>query len=116
MTPNTLDRFSPLMKFHTDRHFIYITACGNERKEELQYYYKLTTEDLEERIKDCSTEFLIPTDPAELSDPDLIGNPVVTHEEYDSPSNNKKKKKQYVQEIHSTTEETASESPSGGGN
>jgi hypothetical protein len=27
MTSNTLDRFRPLMKFRTDRHFIYITAC-----------------------------------------------------------------------------------------
>jgi hypothetical protein len=26
MTPNTLHRFRPLMKFNADRHFIYITA------------------------------------------------------------------------------------------
>jgi hypothetical protein len=26
MTPNTLQRFRPLMKFSVDRHFIYITA------------------------------------------------------------------------------------------
>jgi hypothetical protein len=47
MTPNTLDKFRPLMKFHVDRNFIYITARIDERREELQYYYKLTTEDLE---------------------------------------------------------------------
>jgi hypothetical protein len=42
MTPNTLDRFRPITKFHIDRHFIYITVCGDEHKEELQSYYKLT--------------------------------------------------------------------------
>jgi hypothetical protein len=115
MTSNTLDRFRPLMKFRADRHFIYITACADESKEELQYYYKLTTEDLEEIIKDWPAELLIPADPAELSDPDLIGNPVVTREEYDAPSSSRKKKKQDVQEVHNTSEETASESPSGGG-
>jgi hypothetical protein len=40
---------------------------------------------------------------------------VGTHEEYDAPSNSRKKKKQDVQEVHNTSEETASESPSGGG-
>jgi hypothetical protein len=52
MMPNTLDRFRPLMKFHTDRNFIYITACANENKEEIQSYYKLTEEDLEEITKE----------------------------------------------------------------
>jgi hypothetical protein len=115
MTSNTLDRFRPLMKFCIDRHFIYITTCTDERKEELQYYYKLTTEDLEEIIKEWPAELLIPADPTELFDPDLIGNPVVTHKEYDAPSSSGKKKKQDVQEVHISSEETASESPSGGG-
>jgi hypothetical protein len=96
MTSNTLDRFRPLMKFRTDRHFIYITARADEIKEELHYYYKLTTKDLEEIIKDWPVELLIPADPAEPSDLDLIGNPVVTREEYDAPSSNRKKKKQDV--------------------
>jgi hypothetical protein len=115
MMPNTLDRFKPLMKFRTDRNFIYIIACADENKEELQYYYKLTTEDLEEIIKDWPAECLIPTDPTELSDPDLIGNLVVTHKEYDAPSSSRKKKKQYVQEVKSSSEETTSKSPSRGG-
>jgi hypothetical protein len=38
MTSNTLDRFSPLMKFYAYKNFIYITARTDERKEELQYY------------------------------------------------------------------------------
>jgi hypothetical protein len=96
MTSNTLDKFKHLMKFHADRHFIYITAHINESKEELQYYYKLTTEDLEEIIKDWHAKLLIPVDPTDLSDPDLIGNLVVTREEYDAPSSNRKKKKKDV--------------------
>jgi hypothetical protein len=86
MTSNTLHRFRPLVKFHADRHFIYITVCGDEHKEELQSYYKLTEEDMEEITKEWPAEFLIPVDQVELSDPDLIGSPVVTHEEYDAPT------------------------------
>jgi hypothetical protein len=33
MTPNTLHRFRPLMKFSVDRHFIYIIARVNEHKQ-----------------------------------------------------------------------------------
>jgi hypothetical protein len=55
-----------------------------------------------------------PTDPTEMSNPDLIGNPVVTHEDYDAPSSSRKKNKQDVHEVNSSSEETASESPSGG--
>jgi hypothetical protein len=39
------------MKFHVDRHFIYITTHRDEIKEELQYYYKLTDEDMAEITK-----------------------------------------------------------------
>jgi hypothetical protein len=54
MTPNTLHRYRPLMKFHAYRHFIYITAHADEHREELQLYYKPTEEDLEEITKDWS--------------------------------------------------------------
>jgi hypothetical protein len=93
MTSNTLDRFRPLMKFCADRHFIYITVCTDKSKEELQSYYKLTKEDLEEITKEWPAEFLIPVDQAELSDPNLIGSPMVTREEYDAPSSSRRKKK-----------------------
>jgi uncharacterized protein YsxB (DUF464 family) len=115
MTSNTLHRFRPFAKFRVDRHFIYITARRDEHKEELQSYYKLTEEDMEEITKEYPEEFLVPVEQTELSDPDLIGSPVVTHKEYDAPNNNKKKKKEEVQEIHSASEETASDSPEGGG-
>jgi hypothetical protein len=35
MTPNTLHRLRPFVKFHVDKHFIYITTRGDEHKEEL---------------------------------------------------------------------------------
>jgi hypothetical protein len=60
MTSNTLHRFRPLAKFHVDRHFIYITACRDENKEELQSYYKLTKEDKEEITKEWPVEFPVP--------------------------------------------------------
>jgi hypothetical protein len=50
-----------------------------------------------------------------LSDPDLIGSPVVTHEEYDAPNSSRRKKKEEVQELNNASEETASDSPGGGG-
>jgi hypothetical protein len=33
MTPNTLHRFRPLMKFSVDRHFICIIACADGHKQ-----------------------------------------------------------------------------------
>jgi hypothetical protein len=93
-TLNTLHRFRTLVRFCIDRHFIYITARGYEHKEELQSYYKLTEEDMEEITKEWIAEFLVPIEQTKLSDPDLIGSPVVTQEEYDGPRNSRKKKKE----------------------
>jgi hypothetical protein len=115
MTPNTLDRFRTLMNFRIDMHFIYITAHVDDNKEELQSYYNLTKEDLEEITKEWPVEFLIPVAKEELADPNLIGSPVVTHEEYNAPRSSRRKKNEDVQEISSASEETALDSPSGGG-
>jgi hypothetical protein len=52
MMPNTLHRLRPLAKFHVDKNFIYITVCRDENKEEMQSYYKLTKEDMEEITKE----------------------------------------------------------------
>jgi hypothetical protein len=115
MTSNTLHRFRPLVKFHADRHFIYITAHGDEHKEELQSYYKLTEEDMEEITKEWPAEFLVPVEQTELSDLDLIRSPVVTREEYDGPNNSRRKKKEEVQEMNNASKETTPDSPGGGG-
>jgi hypothetical protein len=90
-------------------------VCGDEHKEELQYYYKLTEEDMEEITKEWPAELLILVNQAELSDPDLIGSHVVTPEECDAPSSSRRKKKEEVQEINSTSEDTGSNSLGGEG-
>jgi hypothetical protein len=96
MTPNTLHRFRPIAKFYADRHFIYITTRSDENKEELQSYYKLNNEDMEEITKEWPTEFLVPVEKMDISNPNIIKIPVVTKEEYDGPGNSKKKKKEEV--------------------
>jgi hypothetical protein len=70
-TPNTLHQFRPLMNFSADRYFIYIIARADEHKQQLQSYYKLTKEDLEEITKDWSVDLLILADPVEISDIDI---------------------------------------------
>jgi hypothetical protein len=116
MTLNTLHRFRPLANFRAERHFIYITARRDENKEELQSYYKLTEEDMGEITKELPVEFLVPVEQTELFDPDLIGSPMVTREEYNRPCSAKKKKmKEEVQEINNASENTIADSPRGGG-
>jgi hypothetical protein len=92
MTMNTLHRFRPFVKFHADKQFIYITTHGDEHKEVLHSYYKLTEEDLEEITKEWLAEILIPIDLTKLSDLELIGSPMVTREGYDTPRTNRRKK------------------------
>jgi hypothetical protein len=115
MMSNTLHRFRPFVKFRTDRNFIYITACRDKHKEDLQYYYKLTKEDMEEITKEWPVELVIPIEQEELSNPNLIVSPMVNHEEYDAPNSRRRKKKEKAQELKSTSEERASGSPGGGG-
>jgi hypothetical protein len=88
------------MKFHTDQHFIYITAREDEHKEELQLYYKIMEEDLEEMTKDWSTDLLIPTDLAEMSDPKL-DNSEATHKEHDTPGPSRRQKIEEFQDLSS---------------
>jgi hypothetical protein len=59
MTPRTLHQYRLIAKFHADPHFIYITACKDERKEELQSYYKMIDEDMEQMTKEWLEEFLV---------------------------------------------------------
>jgi hypothetical protein len=100
------------MKFHANRHFIYIIVHVDDHKEELQSYYKLTKEDLKEITKDWSVELLIPTDPTEISGSELIDSPETTHEAKDTPRPSRRKKTKEVQNLSSTLEEIVSVSPS----
>jgi hypothetical protein len=109
ITPNTLHRFRPLMKFSADRHFIYITPRADEHHQQLQSYYKLTEEDLEEITKEWSADLLIPADPMELSD---VDSPEAVH---DTPGQSKTKKNEEAQDVHNTSAQTPSISPERGG-
>jgi hypothetical protein len=110
MIPNTFHQYRPLAKFCTYLLFIYITARRDESKEELQSYYKLTDEDMEKIKKEWLAEFLVPVEDAELSDPDIIGSPLVTRVEHDGQVSVKKnKKKDEVQNIEIDEEDSASE-------
>jgi hypothetical protein len=111
MMLKNLHKFKPFVKFHIDRHFIYITTCRDKHKEDLQSYYNLTEEDMEEITKEWPTEFLIPIAQEELYKPELIDSPMVTHEEYDAPCSSRRKNKEYLQKLNNASEETTSDSP-----
>jgi hypothetical protein len=80
------------MKFSVDRHFIYITAHADEHKEEIQSYYKLIEEDLEEITKDWLVDLLILVEPVEMFYPELFGILEATQKEHDTPGTNRRKK------------------------
>jgi hypothetical protein len=100
------------MNFCADWNSIYITALVDEHKEKLQSYYKLTKEDLEEITKEWSVDLHIPTDPADMSDPD---SSETTHKEHDTPGPSKMKKTKEVQDLNNTSGKAASVSPDRGG-
>jgi hypothetical protein len=109
MTLNILHQFRPLMKLSADQHFTYITVHTDEHKKQLQSYYKLTEEDLEEITKDWSVEIFIPADPTETSDIDSL------EETQDTPGPSGAKKTKEVQELDSASMKNASISPEKGG-
>jgi hypothetical protein len=109
ITLNTLHRFRPLMKFSMDRHFIYITACADEHKQQLQSYYKLMEDDLEEITKEWSVDLLVPVDPAEMSD---VDSPETAS---DTAGPSKIKKTEEVHDLDSASVKTASISAEKGG-
>jgi predicted transcriptional regulator of viral defense system len=120
MKPCTLHQYQPIEKFHIDPHFIYITTPRDENREELQSYYKLIDEDMEQITKEWLEEFLVPVADEELSNTKTIGSPIVTWAEHVRQANGTKKKKRQeeVQDIESdeednTYEDNGSDSPGG---
>jgi hypothetical protein len=109
ITPNTLHRFRPLMKFSADRHFIYITAHADEHHQQLQSYYKLTEDDLEEITKEWSVDLLVPVDPTEMSD---VDSPETAS---DTARPSKIKKTEEVDDLDSASIKTTSISAEQGG-
>jgi hypothetical protein len=97
------------MKFSADHHSTYITTCANEHKQQLQSYYKLTEDDLDEITKEWLVDLLVVVDPVEMSD---VDSPEAMS---DTPGLRKTKKDVEVQDIHITSMKTASLSPATGG-
>jgi hypothetical protein len=94
---------------HRSTLYLHHYACRDESKEELQSYYKLIDEDMEEITKEWPTEFLVPVEYSELSNLDIIESPLVTWVEHDGQtSTKKKKKKEEVQNIEIDEEDNAS--------
>jgi hypothetical protein len=90
------------MNFSADRHFIYITTRDDEHKKQLQSYYKLTEEDLEEITKEWLVDLLIPSNPMELSD---VDSPEATQ---DTPRPRKMKNPEEVHDADITSMRTSS--------
>jgi hypothetical protein len=109
MTLNTLHRFRPLMKFSVDRHFIYITVHADGNKQQMQSYYKLMEDDLEEITKEWLADLLVPTDLAKMSDVDSPD----TAQDTTRPSKIKKTKE--VNDLDNASVKTASISAEQGG-
>ena len=108
ITLNMLHGFRPLMKFSVDHHFIYITVWVDEHKQQLQSYYKLTEEDIEEITKDWSADLLILVNPTELSDIDSLETVP------DTLGPRKMKKHEEVHEVDSASVRNASIKPDEG--
>jgi hypothetical protein len=85
------------MKFSVDRHYNYITSRADEHKQQIQSYYELMEEDLEEITKEWSTDLLIPENPVEISD---IDSPKVAQ---DTPRPSKINKTDEVQDLSSAS-------------
>jgi hypothetical protein len=65
---------------------------------------------MEDITKEWTAELLVLVGDVELSDPNLIGSPVVTQTEYDGPcSARKNKKKEEVEDIDNEEKENALE-------
>jgi hypothetical protein len=56
------------MKFSADLHFTYITTHSDEHKHQLQSYYKMTEDDLEEITKEWLVDLLIAVDLVDMFD------------------------------------------------
>ena len=105
-----------MIKFSANCHFIYLTACADENKEQLQSYYKLTEEDLEEITKEWSVNLLISADPIDMSDIDSPEAAQDTPGPSKTEKTKKTKKDEEIQDVDSRSIRTASITPNQGGN
>jgi hypothetical protein len=106
---NVLHQFRPLMKFSVDHHFTYIITHGDKHKKQLQSYYKLTEDDLEDITKEWSVDLLVAADPTNMSDKEI------PEAMSDTPGPSRTKKDDEVKHVPSTSVKTTSISPMQGG-
>jgi hypothetical protein len=116
ITPNRLHIFRPLMKFSADRHFIYLTPRADEHQEQLQSYYKLTEEYLEDINKEWSTNLLVATNPANILDISSLEAAQDTLGPSKMQKTKEMKKNEEVQDVDSRSVRTASVTPDEEGN
>jgi hypothetical protein len=93
------------MKFSMDRHFTYITTHGDEHKQQLQSYYKLTEDDLEEITKEWSVDLLLTLDLVDMSDEEI------PEAMSDTPGPSRTKKDDKVEDVPRNSAKTTSISP-----
>jgi hypothetical protein len=111
---NTLQRFWPLIKFSVDHHFIYLTPRTDEHQEQLQFYYKLTEEDLEEITKEWSADLLVlanPTDISNIDIPEAVQDTPRPSKMKKTKKTKETKKTEEVQDVDSYSVKTASITP-----
>jgi hypothetical protein len=90
------------MNYKVDRHFIYIISQADKHKQQIQSYYKMTEEDLEEITKEWSADLLIPVDPTEISDINILETT------QDTPEPSKTNKNKEVHDLDSASVKTTS--------
>jgi hypothetical protein len=97
------------MKFNVNHHFTYITTRGDEHNQQLQSYYKLIEDDLEDITKEWLLNLLVAADPINMSNEEIL------EAMPDTPGPSKTKKDDEVEDIPSTSTKTTSISPMWGG-
>jgi hypothetical protein len=90
---------------------MYLTPCADEHHEQLQSYYKLTEEDLEEITKEWSADLLVSADPVEMSDIDSLGTTQDTPRLSKTKKEKTTKKTEEVQDVDNLSVSMASITP-----
>jgi hypothetical protein len=104
------------MKFSADRHFIYLTPRADEHQEQLQSYYKLTEEYLEDINKEWSANLLVAADLANILDISSLEAAQDTLGPSKMQKTKEMKKTEEVQDVDSRSVRTASVTPDEEGN
>jgi hypothetical protein len=105
-----------MIKFSMDHNFIYLTPRADEHQEQLQSYYKLTEEDLEQITKEWLTSVLVPIDQVDISKIDSLEAMQDTPGPRKMNKTKKTKNPEEVQDVDSYSVKTTSITPDQEGN